>query len=269
MQRMDNRVLPWDRSSISLVEGLPAAHTEATRHRLALPRHHRSSGHLLSLPLPAPRTRAARIQATRWLPRVAILRLPTRQLGHLAFQEPHLQEQQVLHPLQLPTQLQRQLLLAMHNTAKATHKAMAWLTAMGQVEATHREVLTLVPTHRVAQQRRCATLQGTLAMATTGLLSQLVNRLLLMVPMSSRVILLVPTLRLSELAKGAIVTSKDGKTLPLPIGILSAIEQWKKPQCSFQEFPSDVLPQTFLSVDVTPSKHVVFFIISFFFSIFH
>lgn len=214
MQRMDNRVLPWDRSSISLVEGLPAAHTEATHHRLALPRHHRSSGHLHSLPLPAPRTRAARIQATRWLPRVAILRLPTRQLGHLAFQEPHLQEQQVLHPLQLPTQLQRQLLLAMHNIAKATHKAMAWLTAMGQVEATHREVLTSVPTHRVAQQRRCATLQGTLAMVTTGLLSQLVNRLLLMVPMSSRVILLVPTLRLSELAKGAIVTSKDGKTLP-------------------------------------------------------
>lgn len=118
----------------------------------------------------------------------------------------------MLHPLQLPTQLQRQLLLAMHNIAKATHKAMAWLTAMGQVEATHREVLTSVPTHRVAQQRRCATLQGILAMVTTGLLSQLVNRLLLMVPMSSRVILLVPTLRLSELAKGAVVTSKDGKT---------------------------------------------------------
>ncbi|KAL1437271.1 hypothetical protein MTO96_001344 [Rhipicephalus appendiculatus] len=148
MQHMDNRVPPWDRSSISLVEGLPVAHMEAIHHKLAHPRPHRSNGHLLSRPLPAPRTQAARIQATRWLPRVVILQLPTRQLGHLAFQGPHLQEQQVLLLLQLHTPLQPLLLLAMRSTAKATHKAMAWLMAMGQVEVTHKEVLISVPTRK-------------------------------------------------------------------------------------------------------------------------
>ncbi|KAL3226048.1 hypothetical protein MRX96_025266 [Rhipicephalus microplus] len=136
IQHMDNRVPPWDHSSISLVEDLPVAHMEAIHLRWAHPRPRHSNDHLLSRPLPAPHTRAARIQATRWPPRVVILQLPIRQLDHLAFQGPHLLEQQVLLLRQLLTLLQPLLLLAMHSTAKATHKAMVWLMAMGQVEVT-------------------------------------------------------------------------------------------------------------------------------------
>lgn len=50
----------------------------------------------------------------------------------------------------------------------------------------------------------------------------------------------------------------------LSIGILSSIEQWKKPQCSFQEFLSDGLPQTFLS-GCNSQQTCSFFFLSFFF----
>lgn len=211
IQHMDNRVPPWDHSSISLVEDLPVAHMEAIHLRWAHPRPHHSNDHLLSRPLPAPHTRAARIQATRWPPRVVILQLPIRQLDHLAFQGPHLLEQQVLLLRQLLTLLQPLLLLAMHSTAKATHKAMVWLMAMGQVEVTPKEVLILVHTLKGAQQHHFVTLQDTLATVTTVLLSQLVSRLLLMAHMSSKVILLVPIPRLSEITKRASIILKSMK----------------------------------------------------------
>lgn len=154
--------------------------------------------------------------------------------------------------LQLPTLLQRLLLLAMHNTAKATHRAMAWLMAMGQVEATHKEVLISVPTLKGAPQHHFVTLQDTLAMVTTVLLSQLVSRLLLMAPMSSKVILLVPIPRLSELTKRASIFKMD-ESLP-PVAV---VEQWKNSSALSECFHEIGLLQTLLSVHVTPSKCLV------------
>lgn len=139
----------------------------------------------------------------------------------------------MLLPLQLPTLLQHLLLQVMRNTAKATHRAMAWLMAMGQVEATHRVVHILVPTLKGAQQHHYVILQGILAMVTTGLLNQLVSRLLLMVPMSSKVIPLVPIHRLNELKTEPELRQKMGKP---PCGILGSNEQWENSSAHFEGF---------------------------------